>query len=140
MACDGSIASEEIALLNDWAKDNELIRNLEVSTLITSYSELVKKDSTQFLSEYFSALKNGTFTKEEELSIVKIAIETIEADEQIEYSEIKFFKKIRAYLAISDKEILSSFPDKEDYLLPDINDDEYNFNLTFSKIDITNIK
>lgn len=34
---------------------------------------------------------------------------------------VKFFKKIRSRLSISDEAILAEHPDKEEYLLPDIN-------------------
>lgn len=34
---------------------------------------------------------------------------------------VKFFKKIRSRLSVSDEAILAEHPDKEDFLLPDIN-------------------
>lgn len=37
----------------------------------------------------------------------------------IEYSEIKFFKKVRKRLSIQDGIILTNYPDKTDILLPD---------------------
>ena len=69
--------------------------------------------------------------------MIKIAIATIEADEQIEYSEISFFKKIRKNLAISDETILEALPDKEDYLLPDIADnDVFEWNIKLPNINV----
>ena len=58
----------------------------------------------------------------------------IEADQNIEYSEIRFFKQIRERLKLDDDVILSQLPDKEEYLLPDVkrSDDfsciDYSFN------------
>jgi hypothetical protein len=40
---------------------------------------------------------------------------------------VKFFKKIRKLLKVSDEAILLMFPDKEDFLLPDIEKDDYVF-------------
>jgi len=54
-------------------------------------------------------------------------LKAIEADNEIRYSEIKFFKRILACLDISDEAIEKAFPDKEDYFLPDINQEEYEF-------------
>ena len=59
-------------------------------------------------------------SEDEQLLIVKLAIDIIEADNEVLYSEVKFFKRIRRNLTISDEQILEKFPDKEDYLLPDI--------------------
>ena len=57
----------------------------------------------------------------EQLLIVSLTIKAIEADNRIEYAEIKFFKKIRSRLTISDEAILAEHPNKEVFLLPDIN-------------------
>ena len=56
-----------------------------------------------------------------------IMLEYIEADNQILYPEVKFFKELRKSLPITDDEILEKFPDKEDYLLPDINTPDFDF-------------
>jgi hypothetical protein len=61
----------------------------------------------------------------EELTLIDFAIQTIKADEQIEYSEIKFFKNIRHRLKISDNNILASFPDLEQFLEEDIVTDSF---------------
>jgi len=57
--------------------------------------------------------------------LIEVAIDTIKADEKVEYSEIKFFKVIRAKLKISDDPILENHPDFEDYLEDDIITDSY---------------
>ena len=46
-------------------------------------------------------------SKEQELSILQVAVDTILSDSKIEYSEIKFFKIIRSNMkVVSDAEIL----------------------------------
>ena len=52
--------------------------------------------------------------------LIEVAIDTIKADEKVEYSEIKFFKVIRSKLQIKDEPILEKHPDFEDYLEQDI--------------------
>ena len=48
-----------------------------------------------------------------------------------------FFKKIRKNLAISDETILEALPDKEDYLLPDIADnDVFEWNIKLPNINV----
>lgn len=48
----------------------------------------------------------------------------LEADNQVVYSEVVFFKKIRARLSITDEKLLAKLPDKEDYFLPDLMADD----------------
>lgn len=75
----------------------------------------------------------------EQLLLVSLAIKAIEADNRIEYAEVKFFKKIRSRLSVSDEAILAEHPDKEDFLLPDISIAEapqWDDNIHFSQITI----
>ncbi len=84
---------------------------------------LVDKINTQgkqFIQSYFDSLNNARLTNEEELEIIEFAINTISADDQIEYSEIKFFKNIRHRLQLTDDMILNKFPDIDLYLEDDI--------------------
>ena len=75
------------------------------------------------MKNYLAEIAECNLSEEEQLNVISLAINIIEADEKIEYSEIAFFKKIRLKLSISDDKILSQLPGKEDYLLPDIIDD-----------------
>ena len=69
---------------------------------------------------YFDLLNKSNLTEKEELTLIDFAIQTIKADDEIEYSEIKFFKNIRHRLQISDENILAVFPEIEQYLEEDI--------------------
>lgn len=65
--------------------------------------------------------------------MTSIAVQTIEVDKSIEYNEIAFFKKIRKRLNAADEKLLTAIPENpavidqispEDYLLPDITDED----------------
>ena len=92
-----------------------------------------------FLQSYLKELKSVVLNETEQLLLVSLAIKAIEADNRIEYAEVKFFKKIRSRLTVSDEAILAEHPDKEDFLLPDINIAEapqWDDNIHFSQITI----
>jgi hypothetical protein len=80
----------------------------------------INNNGRSFIQNYFDILKETQLTEEEELTLIDFAIKTINADEQVEYSEIKFFKNIRHRLKVSDDKILEHFPDIELYLEQDI--------------------
>lgn len=127
MACDGNIAEEEVQLIKDYVAEQTYFEGLDAKTLLNRYIESINKDGISFLNAFLTDIRNIELTEEQEMNIVKIAIEMIEADNVIKYSEIKFFKKIRQYLNLTDETILNEMPDKEDYLLPDIINSEYEF-------------
>lgn len=120
MACDGDIAPEEIAMVKDIAKQTPILDGLDVESVLNTYVSAINQGGAKFLRRYLSELSEADLTTEEELQIVELSIRMIEADNRIEYSEVKFFKKIRSRLSVSDEQILEQHPDKEDFLLPDI--------------------
>ena len=104
---------------------------------LNDYVSQINQQGKVFLTTYLNDIANAKMTEKEEMQIVGIAIQTIEADNKIEYSEISFFKKIRQRLTVSDETILAEFPDKEDYLLPDIKmPEEINWNVQFENIQL----
>lgn len=138
MACDGDIAPEEIQMLRELVANAELFKELDVDVILKKYVESINQDGVSFLNNYLSDIAEDSLSKEEQMCLVDLAFKTIEADKRIEYSEVKFFKKIRVRLSLTDEEILAKYPDKEDFLLPDINvaDDPEWDNVTFAEITI----
>lgn len=138
MACDGEIAEEEIRLLKEFANNSSLFKGLEINEKLNEFVSQINATGQSFLTQFINELQEKSFDEEEELALIKIAIKTIEADNEIQYSEIKFFKRIRGCLNISDEKILKELPDKEDYLLPDIvqYDTEFSTITDFTKFDL----
>lgn len=141
MACDGEIADEEVALLNKLALTEQVFGDLDIQMSINNYIESINKLGMVFLEEYLVDVKNGSLDDTASLQLVKIAIDTIEADNQVEYSEVSFFKRIRKQLSIKDEVILEAMPDKEDYLLPDVEtEDIFDWSFSFQSIQLPELK
>ena len=120
MSCDGEIAEEEIEMVKNFCSNDDTFKEIEVEKVLNQWIKEINSEGVVFLKKHLNDLASVNLSKEEELKIVDYAIKIIEADNKIEYSEIKFFKKIRATLEVSDENILAMHPDKENYLLPDI--------------------
>jgi uncharacterized tellurite resistance protein B-like protein len=136
MACDGDVAAEEIQLLRELIAQTDLFNEIDVEVTLKRYVDSINQNGVAFLSQYLSEVADDELSKEEQMCLVDLAFKTIEADNRIEYSEVKFFKKIRVRLSLTDDEILAKYPDKEDFLLPDLNvaeAPEWN-NVTFAEI------
>lgn len=137
MACDGEIANGEIEMVKHLSSEYDVFSNIEIKSYLDGWIIAINENGTVFLKNYLNELSKAGLSLSEQLFIVDLAIKTIEADERIEYSEIKFFKEIRNRLSITDEEILSKYPDKEDFLLPDVNmidEPIWDNNIQFSKI------
>ncbi len=139
MASDGHIDEREITLVKTMCEQSPLFQDFNFMEEINTLVNAVNQHGKQFISEYFNLLGNSILNEQEELTIVNFAIQTINADQQIEYSEIKFFKNIRHRLKVNDEKILLHFPDIEQYLEDDIITDNYLEKIASQYLDISDL-
>lgn len=125
MACDGDIDEREINLIKKLEKDEQVFNVEDLEETLNQFIQAINQEGERFLKRYFEELKQTELTESEEIQLVKTALNTIEADEEIAYGEIKFFKIIRSNLKVSDQQILDELPGKEDYLEKDIMAEDY---------------
>ena len=125
MACDGDIDKREVKLIKQLQKKHKTFGEIDINAELDTLLLAINKDGHQFLKGYFNELTNTELTEANELKLIEVAIDTIKADEKVEYSEIKFFKVIRSKLKIDNEPILEKHPDFEDYLEQDIITDSY---------------
>ena len=125
MACDGKIDKREVKLLKKMSDEKQEFGDIDINAQLDNLLLSINKDGHQFLKDYFSELISIELSEDEELKIVEVAIDTIKADEKVEYGEVKFFKVIRSKLTIADEKVLKQHPDFEEYLEQDIISDSY---------------
>jgi len=125
MACDGDIDKREVKLIKQLQKERKTFGEIDINAELDTLLLAINKDGQQFLKDYFNELTTTELTEPNELKLIEVAIDTIKADDKVEYSEIKFFKVIRSKLKIDNEPILEKHPDFEDYLEQDIITDSY---------------
>ena len=125
MASDGNIDKREIALIKSMCEKSSLFENFNFQDEINTLVSKINTRGKEFITYYFDLLKHSNLTEQEELNLIDFAINTIKSDEQIHYSEIKFFKVIRHNLKISDEKVLAVYPDIEQFLEEDIITESY---------------
>ena len=121
MASDGNIDKREVALIKKMCQQSPLFTDFDFTKEINILLTKINERGSEFIQYYFNLLNNTVLTEEEELNIIDFAVNTINADEKVEYSEIKFLKAMRKCLSVSDENILATYPDLEYYLEEDIN-------------------
>lgn len=125
MACDGDIDKREVVLIKSMHNERQVFGNIDIEKELDELLLSINHDGQKFLKGFFNELSTNELTEEEELKLIEAAIDTIKADEKVEYSEIKFFKVIRSKLKIENDPILEIHPDFEEYLEQDIISDSY---------------
>ncbi|MFR9543227.1 MAG: TerB family tellurite resistance protein [Rikenellaceae bacterium] len=141
MACDGEIDATEIDCIQQVFANNDLINKESLSVLLNELRDKLNLDSKAFFNTLFAELSDAVMSESEELELIEVAIKIIEADNVIDYNEVKLLKKIRSYLKINDKVLLNAMPDKEDYIASDINRvvdflDDFSSNINIKEIQL----
>lgn len=126
-ACDGDIAPEEVSLVKELAEQDSTFADINVEKVLNEYIEEINATGKMFLKSYLNEVTETSLSDDDQVKLIDLAIKMIEADNQIQYSEVKFFKKIRNRLSVGDDTILEALPTSEDYLLPDINSEDKDF-------------
>jgi uncharacterized tellurite resistance protein B-like protein len=139
MAADGNIDNREISIIKSLCDKLPLFANFNIQEEINSLVGKINTGGKSFIQYYFDLLKEAKLTEQEELTLLDFAIQTINADKQIEYSEIKIFKNIRHRLNVSDENILARFPEIELYLEDDIISDGYLDKITRNFFEISEL-
>lgn len=106
MACDGDIAPEEVNLIKSLADKEHLFGNIEIVNGLNALLDEINNLGKGFLKSYLSTVKEAQLNEDDSIKLLNVAAKTIKADNIIKYSEIKFFKVIKANLDISDEAIL----------------------------------
>ena len=125
MACDGHIDPREVELIKQLHQERQIFGDIEITSQLDALLTEINKDGHLFLKSYLKDLSSSDLTEANELKLIEVTIETIKADDKVEYSEIKFFKVIRSKLKIANEPILEKHPDFEDYLEQDIISESY---------------
>ena len=139
MASDGNIDNREITMIKSMCEKSSLFDDFNFQEEINKLVSKINTNGKEFISYYFDLLKVNSLTEQEELTLIDFAIQTIKADEQIEYSEIKFFKNIRHRLQISDENILAVYPDIQQFLEEDIITESFLDKITNQYLDLAEL-
>lgn len=125
MACDGDIDKREVILIKKMHQNKKTFGDININQELDNLLLEINSDGHKFLKSFLTTLSTSALSTQDELHLIEVAIETIKADEKIEYSEVKFFKVIRSNLKITNESILERHPDFEEYLEQDIISESY---------------
>jgi uncharacterized tellurite resistance protein B-like protein len=139
MASDGNIDNREITRIKTMCENSLMFKGFNFQEEINKLVDKINTRGKEFITYYFDLLSETTLTEKEELTLIDFAIQTIKADEKVEYSEIKFFKNIRHRLKVSDENILAIFPDIEQYLEQDIITESFLVKITNQYLQVTEL-
>ncbi len=110
MVCDGDISPAEIDYIKDTVSKDTLFGDIDIDFEINEMIDLVNLKGVDYLEDYFKKIKHANLSEQQELTLLKSAIQTIESDNLIKQDEINFLRILRTVIKVSDEKITEAFP------------------------------
>ena len=98
MACDGDIDPKEVTLISELENRESLFKIENLEQRLNELVIEINRDGQGFLRNYLRRLSSGNLSFNEEKQLVDVAIKMIEADEIVQYTELRFFKIIHSFV------------------------------------------
>lgn len=107
MACDGDIADEEVEAIRSMSAETDIFNDLEVEVLLNKKIRQLNKFGELVIRRFLRITNKRDFTESQKNSLLKVAIDIIFSDNEVEYNEIRFFRHLKSNIAASDKQVLA---------------------------------
>lgn len=117
MACDGSIDESEIAEIKNMADNEIYFMGFDIEEPFEKSLNYIKQNGKKAINEYLNELSQLNLNEKQELLLIEVLIRTIESDNKIESSEVKFLQLVKSKLDISEETIITQFPKQMNYLI-----------------------
>ena len=121
MACDGSIDESEIAEIKNMADNEIYFMGFDIEGPFEKSLNYIKQNGKKAINEYLNELSQLNLNEKQEILLIEVLIRTIESDNKIEDSEVKFLQLVKSKLGISEEIIITKFPKQMNYLIDFVN-------------------
>lgn len=106
MACDGDIAFAEVAAIQAMASQSSIFGDLKVEELLNIKVKKLNQFGNLFITRFLRRLKNDSFSEDQKSTLLKVIMDVIYSDEEVEYNEIRFFRNVQANIQASNELVL----------------------------------
>lgn len=117
MACDGSIDESEIKEIKNMVDNEIYFMGFDIDEPFEKSLSYIKHHGKNAINEYLNELSQLNLKEKQELILIEVLIRTIESDDKIEDSEVKFLQMVKSKLTITDETIIAQFPKQMKYLI-----------------------
>ena len=117
MACDGDIAETEIEEIKAIVANEIYFIGYDYEEPLKSNIQNIKTYGKTALNQYLKEIETNNLSANQEILLVEVLLRIIEADNDVQTSEIKFLQMAKAKLKLDDQTLIVKFPRQIDLLL-----------------------
>ena len=124
MACDGDIAETEIVEIKSIVEHEIFFMGYDFEEPLKNNIDYIKANGKDAINEYLQDIGTNNLNEHQEILLIEVVLRIIEADDDIQSSELKFLQMVKAKLKVDEQTLIVKFPKQIDHLL-----DFHNFGL-----------
>ena len=117
MACDGDIAETEIEEIKTIVANEIYFMGYDFEEPLKNNIDNIKSNGTGAINQYLQEIGTNNLNEHQEILLIEVLLRVIEADNDVQLSEIKFLQMVKAKLKIDEQTLIVKFPKQIDYLL-----------------------
>ncbi len=117
MACDGNIAETEIEEIKAIVANEIYFMGYDFREPLKSNITNIKLNGKRAVNQYLQEIGTSGLNEHQEVLLIEVLLRIIEADNDVQQSELKFLQMAKAKLKIDEQTLIVKFPKQIDYLL-----------------------
>jgi uncharacterized tellurite resistance protein B-like protein len=117
MACDGDIAETEIEEIKTIVANEIYFMGYDYENPLKNNINNIKANGKEAINQYLQEIENNNLNEHQEILLIEVLLRIIEADNDVQTSELKFLQMVKAKLKVDEQTLIVKFPKQIDYLL-----------------------
>jgi len=117
MACDGDISDEEVNEIKNIVANEIYFMGYDFEEPLKSNIENIKANGKGTINLYLQEIGTNNLTEHQEILLIEVLLRIIEADNNVQTSELKFLQMAKAKLKVDEQTLIVKFPKQIDHLL-----------------------
>ena len=117
MACDGDIAETEIEEIKSIVTNEIYFMGYDFEEHLKNNITNIKVNGKDAINQYLQEIETNNLNEHQEILLIEVLLRIIEADSDVQTSELKFLQMAKAKLKVDEQTLIVKFPKQIDQLL-----------------------
>lgn len=117
MACDGDISETEIEEIKTIVTNEIYFMGYDFEEPLKNNIDNIKANGKDAINQYLQEIETYNLNEHQEVLIIEVLLRVIEADNNVQTSELKFLQMVKVKLKVDTQTLIVKFPKQIDYLL-----------------------
>jgi uncharacterized tellurite resistance protein B-like protein len=116
MACDGDIAATEIDEIKTLVANEIYFMGYDFEEPLKNNIENIKANGKGAINQYLQEIVANNLNQHQEILLIEVLLRIIEADNNVQLSELKFLQMAKAKLKVDEQTLIVKFPKQIEHL------------------------